>query len=115
MSVNSRKEKKSKKLIRVIVIILVIHIILVLSRCTVMKEEYVTKEVYKDCENSSIEFYAVESKHTWPGSIHDTIGYLTGHSVSATDLVWEFFSRHKKYQQSHQGFAIFFELFFHYF
>ncbi len=62
-------------------------------------ESQVSSEVrliqYGSCANGAIaELYAVDGGgHTWPGSPFDvpSLGYTT-HQISATDLIWSFFS-----------------------
>ncbi len=68
------------------------------NKCTnhpseVSNQQYITKEIYRDCENSNIEFYVTESAHTWPGSIDDLFNFVSKRTINTTDVIWDFFSR----------------------
>ncbi len=72
------------------------------NKCTkrpseISKTDHYAKEIYADCENSSeIIFYAVNTKHVWPGGLFELVKNISGRSVRATDLIWEFFAAHSK-------------------
>jgi polyhydroxybutyrate depolymerase len=59
----------------------------------------VVLESYGDCEDGAdVQLYVVEGGgHVWPGGRIDVpgLGYTT-HSVSATELSWQFFAAHPK-------------------
>jgi polyhydroxybutyrate depolymerase len=71
------------------------------NRCTGSRQEsQVDTEVrlirYDSCaRGATVELYAVDGGgHTWPGSFNvPSLGYTT-HQISATDLIWAFFSAH---------------------
>jgi len=59
----------------------------------ISKNNGYTKETYTECENDvKVVFYALDTKHIWPGGIQEPFKSMTGRSVRATDIIWEFFS-----------------------
>lgn len=65
--------------------------------------EDVTKRVWTDCaQNAEVDFYEIDGGgHTWPGSAITALPYIeqylgrTTMTISATDLMWDFFSRYQ--------------------
>ena len=61
----------------------------------ISKQDLFTKEVYGSCKDEKeVVFYALETNHVWPGGLLELTKNISGRSVSATDLVWEFLSAH---------------------
>lgn len=60
----------------------------------ILKSDFQTIEIYSDCEGAEVLFYALEGKHVWPGNTYDIMSRLRESKISATDVIWDFFSSH---------------------
>ena len=59
----------------------------------ISNQETITYEQYSECpDNTQVVFYAHNGKHTWPGGVTDFFKNITGRSINATNVIWDFFA-----------------------
>jgi polyhydroxybutyrate depolymerase len=62
---------------------------------SISKTDHYTHEVYDQCGNyTEVNFYAINTNHVWPGGLYQFAKNISGRSVSANDLIWQFFSKY---------------------
>ncbi len=61
----------------------------------ISNQDIFSKEVYNECKDGAeVVMYAYNGGHAWPGSAKEFFKNISGKSVNATELIWEFFKSH---------------------
>lgn len=61
----------------------------------ISNQDKFTKETYTDCQDGAeVVLFAYKGAHTWPGGAKDFLKNISGQSVSATQIIWNFFKTH---------------------
>ena len=61
----------------------------------ISKQDEFSKESYLECKDGAdVVLLAYNGAHTWPGGAKEFMKNISGQSISASELIWEFFSSH---------------------
>jgi len=61
----------------------------------ISKRDNFSKEIYNECKNEAdVVLIAYNGTHAWPGGAKESFKNISGKSINASELIWEFFESH---------------------